>query len=296
MQNSSKTERTTPRKDKRNSSPRRFGLIRIDKVNRYARIPSETEAKWEILAYTIYLFICKDGACGDSMELGATDLMETDDVLLDSVGNPEIRKRLGELLHGDRGLPAAGNGSIMRLAPVPMFFHGDRDAAIRISAESSRTTHGADECIDACRLLAAILFDALSGKPKEEVLAQEDLAFNAGKPLTPRIQAIAEGQYRKKAESQIKGTGYVVDCLEAALWCFDRSDNYRDAILMAVNLGDDADTTAAVCGQVGGAYYGESGIPPEWLERLAMRETISGLAERLLSVGPSMVPQNSCRR
>jgi len=73
--------------------------------------------------------------------------------------------------------------------------------------------------------------------------------------------------------------------LEAALWCFNRTGTFREAILTAVNLGDDADTTAAVCGQVAGAFYGESGIPAGWLEKLLMREEIGGMGEQLVKVG-----------
>lgn len=88
-------------------------------------------------------------------------------------------------------------------------------------------------------------------------------------------------QFLDKAESEIRGSGYVVASLEAALWCFYKTDSYRDAILKAVNLGDDADTTAAVCGQIAGAYYGESGIPSEWLEKLCMRDEIAEMADSL---------------
>ena len=87
-----------------------------------------------------------------------------------------------------------------------------------------------------------------------------------------------------KAASQIRGSGYVVESLEAALWCFLHTDSFERAILDAANLGDDADTTAAVCGQVAGAYYGASGIPERWLRRLAMRQQIAELAERLCHV------------
>ena len=73
----------------------------------------------------------------------------------------------------------------------------------------------------------------------------------------------------------------VVESLEAALWCFYQTDNFEAAILRAVNLGQDADTTAAVCGQIAGAYYGEQGIPPHWLELLCMRDEIRCLAEQL---------------
>ena len=104
--------------------------------------------------------------------------------------------------------------------------------------------------------------------------------------LGPKLQAIAEGAYRSKDAGQIRGSGYVVDSLEAALWSFWRTDNFRDAILTAVNLGDDADTTAAVCGQVAGAFYGESGIPGHWRKRLVMVQEIRTLADQL------QIPQN----
>ncbi|HEY9663908.1 MAG TPA: ADP-ribosylglycohydrolase family protein, partial [Allocoleopsis sp.] len=76
-------------------------------------------------------------------------------------------------------------------------------------------------------------------------------------------------------------TGYVVDSLEAALWCFWTTETYEQAILAATNLGDDADTTAAICGQVAGAYYGELGIPMHWLKQLSMRDEITELADQL---------------
>ncbi len=99
--------------------------------------------------------------------------------------------------------------------------------------------------------------------------------------LYPKIKALAAGEYRNKPEKQILGSGYVVESLEAALWCFHTTGTFRDAILKATNLGDDADTTAAICGQLAGAHYGESGIPSEWLGKLAMRNTITAFADRL---------------
>ncbi len=176
----------------------------------------------------------------------------------------------------------AGNGCIMRLAPVPMFYYPDEQAAMKYAAESSRTTHGAQECLDACRLLASILVRALAGCRKEEVLFQTAARFTE----SPKIASIAGGEYLQKPASQIRGSGYVVESLEAALWCFLRTDSFEQAILEAANLGDDADTTAAVCGQVAGAYYGASGIPQRWLHRLAMREKICTLADQLQASRP----------
>jgi ADP-ribosyl-[dinitrogen reductase] hydrolase len=186
-------------------------------------------------------------------------------------------KSNGDPFAGSTNPRAAGNGCIMRLAPVPMFFFPDLDAAERYSAESSRTTHGAAECLDACRLLGRIICRALMGKPKNEVLFGDSLSFVGA----DRIMAISKGSWVRKSAAEIRGSGYVVDSLEAALWSFWSTESFRDAILTAVNLGDDADTTASVCGQVAGAYFGELGIPASWLEHLAMRRSITRLADQL---------------
>jgi ADP-ribosyl-[dinitrogen reductase] hydrolase len=176
---------------------------------------------------------------------------------------------------------SAGNGSIMRLAPVPMFYFPNRENILHYSSESSRTTHGTQECLDACRLFGDILYRALDGKDKSAILTE------GGPDLvkSPALKKIAAGAYFEKSELDIRGIGYVVNSLEAALWCFWTTDDFKHAILRATNLGDDADTTAAVCGQVAGAYYGDTGIPVEWLQRLVTRADIEKLAERLYHPG-----------
>ncbi len=193
-------------------------------------------------------------------------------------------ERTGEPFSGSTDPHSAGNGSIMRLAPIPMFFYPDAKRAVLNAIDSSRTTHGARECLDACGLYACMLFAALDGKRKKEILigsVTSELMWE----MAPKIQAIYGCQYKDKVEEQIRGSGYVVESLEAALWCFHQTDTFRDAILKAVNLGDDADTTAAICGQIAGAFYGESGIPPEWLDKLCMRETITKFADKLQELG-----------
>jgi len=172
---------------------------------------------------------------------------------------------------------SAGNGSLMRLAPVPMWFYPDADLASRYAMESSRTTHGAQECLDACSLFSQLLVHALSGVSKDELLFQSVQSFKG----VPTISAIARGEYRKKHESEIHASGYVVYTLEAALWSFYQTDSFESAVLKAVNLGEDADTTGAVCGQIAGAYYGKSQIPESWLQKLAMRKEIESLARSL---------------
>lgn len=186
-------------------------------------------------------------------------------------------RQTGQPYAGSKSEWSAGNGCIMRLAPVPMYFWRDSEKAVGLSNLSSRTTHGTEECIHACRLFGWQLSKALGGLSKEDVLFDNRRLID----LSEKISAIALGSYRNKSVEEIFGTGYVVQSLEAALWSFFTTESFEDAILTAVNLGDDADTTAAVCGQIAGAFYGVEGIPKHWLNRLAKREEIQAMAEAL---------------
>lgn len=191
----------------------------------------------------------------------------------------------GDPFAGSADPSRGGNGSLMRLAPVPIFYAHDPAQAIEMSGESSRTTHGAPAAIDACRYFAGLIVGAIHGAPKEELLSllyAPIPAYWEGHPLCPQIREVAEGSFKRKSPPVIKGAGYVVRTMEAALWAFHNSDGFRGGCLMAANLGDDADTTAAVYGQIAGAFYGMAGIPREWLERLHVRDIIIGLADRLV--------------
>lgn len=183
----------------------------------------------------------------------------------------------GEPFAGSTDPRSAGNGCIMRLAPIPMWFAPDLDAVEHHAALSSRTTHGAAECVDACRLLARLVARALAGAARDELLVAESRLVTSSE----RLAGIAAAAYRDAEVDRIRGSGYVVDCLEAALWCFARTSSFREAVLAAANLGHDADTTAAVCGQLAGAFYGASAIPAAWLDRLALRDEITALADAL---------------
>jgi ADP-ribosyl-[dinitrogen reductase] hydrolase len=176
---------------------------------------------------------------------------------------------------------SAGNGSIMRLAPIPIRYQADLEKATHYAAESSRTTHGAPTCIDACQLLSAMIAKAISGAPRESVLS-DALPQELVAKFHPRIREIATGLWQDKTSENIRGSGYVVDSLEAAIWCFATTDSFSDAVLKAVNLGDDADTTGAVCGQLAGAFYGVASFPGQWLEKLVMREQIEELVQGLI--------------
>jgi len=198
----------------------------------------------------------------------------------------------GEPFAGSTAAMSAGNGSLMRLAPVAMFYAGHPLDAIDRAADSSRTTHATAEAVDACRYFSILLVSALRGEPKA-VLLSDGLhpagSIRAKLPLPPRIRAIAAGSYKHKEVSAIRASGYVVHTLEAALWAFHSSSNFKDGALLAVNLGEDADTTGAVYGQLAGAYYGATGIPQDWRDRLYDGDAITNLAVELYDRGPGVV-------
>ena len=144
------------------------------------------------------------------------------------------------------------------------------------------------EAVDACRYMAGLIVGALQGKSKEELL--EPLftpvpGLWGREPLAPKVHAVADGSFLRKEPPQIRGSGYVVESLEAALWAFGKSTSFEHGALLAVNLGRDADTTGAVYGQIAGAYYGVEAIPERWRLKLARREMIEGFAVRLLRSG-----------
>lgn len=171
----------------------------------------------------------------------------------------------------------------MRLAPVPIryahLYPSDGDELCRLAEESSLPTHASNQCLSACRYLAIVLAALMQGQNRDEVLSPDWpplQRLNAVKPLHPLIQEVAHGSFRKKQPPAIQGSGWVVKSLEAALWAFHDAKDFEEAVLKAVNLGDDADTTGAVSGQLAGACWGESGIPEtlrSGLARIDMIET-----------------------
>jgi ADP-ribosylglycohydrolase len=198
--------------------------------------------------------------------------------------------RTGEPYCGSTDPRSAGNGSIMRLAPVPLFFAQNPEEAIEMSAESSRTTHGAETAVDACRYLGGLIVGAVNGASREELLSSyySPIAdYWDENSLVDDIDAIAAGSFKHRQPPEIRGTGYVVESLEAALWAFYHSQSFEEGCLLAVNLGDDADTTGAVYGQLAGAFYGELGIPQSWRDKLAHYDLIEYFAEQLFSLAQS---------
>jgi ADP-ribosyl-[dinitrogen reductase] hydrolase len=176
---------------------------------------------------------------------------------------------------GIQAATSAGNGSLVRLAPLAIFSAASAERAAVLAVKQSRTTHAAQTCLDACQLFSAQLVDALNGADEEVALRQRVMA------LSPSVLFISAGEYKTKARAEIKSSGFVVHTLEAALWSVWQTGNFRDAVLTAANLGDDSDSVAAVAGQLAGALYGAGAIPDAWLAKLAWRSKIEELANAL---------------
>jgi ADP-ribosyl-[dinitrogen reductase] hydrolase len=172
----------------------------------------------------------------------------------------------------------ASNGAIMRLAPVPIFFHKNLKTAITQSVLHTKTTHGAIECLEASALLAYVLYFILEGKSKNEILK----FIHFEEKLTTQLDDIKKGLFKNKTPEEICGQGSAICTLEAAFYAFYKFDNFYDGLVFVVNLGDDTDTVGAVYGQIAGAYYGIDQIPVNLKEKLYDLEMIETMTANFL--------------
>ncbi|HTF98862.1 MAG TPA: ADP-ribosylglycohydrolase family protein [Cellvibrio sp.] len=227
------------------------GFDPVDQMNRYCN--------WYQYGYM--------SSTGECFDIGATVATALNAYM--KTGNP---------FSGSIDERSSGNGSLMRLAPIAIFYRDKPAELIRYAGESSRTTHGSAECIDACKYFASLLVAAMTARNKEELLA------TFYQPTTSSVSAIASGLYLEKSYEQLTGSGYVIESLESALWCFHKAESFEEAILLAANIGNDADTTAAICGQIAGAFYGCTGIPGHWAGLVQKYENIHGVADTLFNL------------
>jgi ADP-ribosylglycohydrolase len=185
----------------------------------------------------------------------------------------------------------AGNGALMRLAPVPLFFYKVPAVAIKLSGVSGQITHGDNKARDACRYYGALIAAACDNYTKEQLLDKEFYSKHRNlfgeDELHPDVESIAKGSYQKDGyDAGIRGKGYIVDALEAALWAFWSDEgSFETGALKAVNLGDDTDTTAAIYGQLAGAYYGYKKLPEHWLQHVYARKFMEKLSKWIVYEG-----------
>jgi ADP-ribosyl-[dinitrogen reductase] hydrolase len=188
---------------------------------------------------------------------------------------------------------AAGNGVLMRLAPIPMWLFDKEDCVFTLShcAFQSVMTHPSSQSIQCSMLLGAIINKILSGEKDKEKILKFDLLDDNSKQMykevfekyschtNGRIEGIKNMEYINYPLEQLSGDGYCVYTLEAALWAFATTDDFKDGLKKVVSLGDDTDTTGAVYGQIAGAYYGINNIP--WVDKITWIDKIKKLASDL---------------
>jgi ADP-ribosylglycohydrolase len=185
-------------------------------------------------------------------------------------------------------LNAAGNGPLMRLAPIPLFYFLSESDAIQNAGSSARFTHGHKQAIDTCRFYSALIWNAVNGISKNDLLDSKFFCQHFKTRLDEDVMKIIEGSYKNKNGyiDGIRGKGFILNAFEAALWAFYNDENsFEKGVLLAVNLGDDTDTTAAIYGQLAGAVYGIEGIPQRWRDRLFQKNFLLTLANGLYLKG-----------
>lgn len=191
------------------------------------------------------------------------------------------------MLAGGTDEMSNGNGSLMRIAPLAWHPEGEEPAFLQLAKDASSVTHRHPRSVLACHFYLSFL-RLLMQHGKEEAFSklQHDwpglisrLWPEAGSELAA-FQRLLHPDFAALPEDAIESSGYVMHSLEASVWCLMNSDSYPEAVLKAVNLGWDTDTTGAVCGALAGAYYGYEAIPKEWIHALARTSEIENLALR----------------
>ncbi|MDG1997356.1 MAG: ADP-ribosylglycohydrolase family protein [Emcibacteraceae bacterium] len=159
-----------------------------------------------------------------------------------------------------------------------MFYQDNIDLVMFNAREQSYTTHASDISAECCAYCAYIMALLLQGNSWEQALSRTS-EVNWGE----EISSLVNYEWREKTYQEIKASGYVLTSLEASMWCVENSNSFSEAVLLAVNLGDDADTVGAITGQLAGALYGYSNIENKFLDKLIKRQTIYSLSQMLCS-------------
>jgi ADP-ribosyl-[dinitrogen reductase] hydrolase len=182
----------------------------------------------------------------------------------------------GEPISDEADELAQGNGSLMRIAPVPILCWNDPEKAYAYGAESSVTTHNHRNCAVICGIVASVITRCIAKqRTKADVLEMlKSMVYVADEP---RLQEILRGEFIDKLRCTISSSGFILDTLEAALWAFFSTEDFEAGAILAVNLARDADTVGAVYGTIAGAYYGFDTIPERWLKPLQGRRYLDGV-------------------
>ena len=183
-----------------------------------------------------------------------------------------------------------GNGSLMRILPLAFYLKDEEniEKIYQTVKEVSSITHGHFRSVFACFIYVIFAIELMKGKNKNEAynyMQSIALKYAENQEFNPKeielFERILKNDISNYPEDEIKSSGYVLHSLEASFWCFLNSENYSEAVLKAVNLGEDTDTTAAITGGIAGIFYGFENIPEEWVAELVRKDDIESLCENL---------------
>ena len=193
---------------------------------------------------------------------------------------------------GITGDQASGNGSLMRNLPVALWHRGEHPTNLIAAARrSSAISHAEPLCQDACAIHALIVAGLCRGQTARQATREAVLALQStGSQIHPALSLVGDFSVFSASRDQIRSDGFVASTIEAALWCLDRYSTFQDAVLAAVNLGHDSDTTAAVVGGLAGLIHGNQAIPVQWIEELANRQLLTETFDRFIKEYRSHAP------
>ncbi|MCS4304310.1 ADP-ribosylglycohydrolase family protein [Chryseobacterium sp. BIGb0232] len=183
-----------------------------------------------------------------------------------------------------------GNGSLMRILPLAFYLENEEniEKIYQTVKEVSTITHGHFRSVFACFIYVIFAIQLIKEKNKTEAYTHiQNLVLEYAEKQwfslneIELFQKILKNDISGYPEDEIGGSGYVLHSLEASLWCFLNSESYSEAVLKAVNLGEDTDTTGAITGGLAGIYYGFENIPQEWVNELVRKDDIETLCEKL---------------
>lgn len=183
-----------------------------------------------------------------------------------------------------------GNGSLMRILPLAFYLKDEEniEKLYQTVKEVSAITHGHFRSVFACFIYIVFTIQLIKRRTKEEAyvytqeVASKYAELQGFNPVEVKLfSRILKNNISSYPEDEIKSSGYVLHSLEASLWCFLNSESYSEAVLKAVNLGEDTDTTGAITGGIAGIYYGFENIPQDWIAELVKKDDITALCEKL---------------
>jgi ADP-ribosylglycohydrolase len=177
----------------------------------------------------------------------------------------------------------AGNGSLMRLAPIPIVYGSDYTVAWKEGEESSKTTHSNRMPVWACGVWSVLTAKAIQGASKEELLEYLN-SLHGLESTPPEFSECTSLAFLQKSREQIISSGFVVHTMESALWGFFTTDSFEEGLIRVVNLAGDADTIGAIFGTLAGAFYGWDAIPERWTSALQKSEMLENVWSELASL------------